>query len=288
MCMIIKYLFDKTALRTAFLQLAACDARLSEVQIKETCLPEIRSTGAYAAAKAAVPELYVLVTDHHQAAAAYRAAGGCVVGVDERAEEDWQQASFPEADAVVTDIQALTEAFIRMTACHHYRLPFTVERTKRLRIRESIPEDYEVISSMLSACSPDAFSGEMKADEMAEKEQFCAYTHTAYHFFGFGLWTIERLADHAVIGWCGLMPAEDEQVLQLGYLTGSLHRRQGYALEACRAVCRYARQELGVEKIGLTAAPDNTGSRNLAVRLGFTEYEHTQEQIKYLLIFDEE
>ena len=211
---------------------------------------------------------------------AFAAEDGCVIGVDTSAAAaaNPRKASFAEAAAVVTAEEALTEPFMRMIFCHHHHIPYEVAQTERLLIRESMPEDYEAISRMLARCSDQVFSGNLTAEEIGNQERFDAYVRTAYAFFGYGMWTVQRRADRAVIGWCGLFPVTDcdreerqdaSWGIELGYLIGEAYRRQGYAYEACSRICDYAFEELGAAAIGLETVPENQASVQLARKLGF-------------------
>jgi len=240
----------------------------------------------------------ILVTADHALAAAYSRNGGCVMGVVET--EDPSQAIFDEGDAVVMTYEAISEPFLRMIACHRYHLPYTIAVTRRLRIRESIPEDYEAIHSMLRSCPKDVFSDGLTADEIGDRVRFVRYAATAYAFFGYGFWTVVLKNSPAgagreeVIGWCGLFPSSagrghlenassvsgssdhdrpeaetSSYAIELGYLIREDVRGQGYALEACRAICEYAGREIGAKGLLLQVPAGNKASRALAETLGF-------------------
>ena len=221
----------------------------------------------------------ILVTADHALAAVYSRNGGCVMGVVET--EDPSKAIFDEGDAVVMTYEAISEPFLRMIACHRYHLPYTIAVTRRLRIRESIPEDYEAIHSMLRSCPKDVFSDGLTADEIGDRERFVRYAATAYAFFGYGFWTVVLKDSPAgagreeVIGWCGLFPSSAGRkwsvnyAIELGYLIRQDLRGQGYALEACRAICDYAGREIGAKGLLLQVPSGNKASRALAETLGF-------------------
>ena len=230
------------------------------------------------------PSETLLVTDDRQLAADYTKAGGCVIGLDESAADNPERAYFPEAAAVVTSKDALTEPFMRMVFCHAHNIPYEVVRTKRLLLRESTKEDSKIIQPMLRTCTDQVFSVDLTAEEISDGERFDAYIQTAYSFFGYGMWTVVCLEDDAVIGWCGLSPVIHDPGeantsdshgkpltwgIELGYLIGEEYRGNEYAYEACSAVCRYAAEELGITEIGLRISEGNKASLHLAEKLGF-------------------
>jgi ribosomal-protein-alanine N-acetyltransferase len=66
--------------------------------------------------------------------------------------------------------------------------------------------------------------------------------------------------------------------IEFGFQVYHPHRRQGYALEASKAMMNWAREARGVTRFVLTISPDNTASQALAKRLGFVRVgEHTDD-----------
>jgi RimJ/RimL family protein N-acetyltransferase len=57
---------------------------------------------------------------------------------------------------------------------------------------------------------------------------------------------------------------------EIGYWTAPAARRQGYTVEAVRAVCRWALSELKLDRIEWIAFDGNEASRAVARRVGFT------------------
>ncbi|MCQ4084914.1 GNAT family N-acetyltransferase [Streptomyces sp. RB6PN25] len=62
---------------------------------------------------------------------------------------------------------------------------------------------------------------------------------------------------------------EPERQAELGYWTAKEHRGRGYTVEAGRAVCAWAFDELRVERLEWVAEAGNEGSRGVARKLGF-------------------
>ena len=239
----------------------------------------------------------VLVTEDRALAEIYHRNGGCVIGVSET--ENAGALFFENADAAVLSFDAITEAFLRLTACHKLGIPYCVARDRELVIRESVSSDHRAVCDMLLDCRDDAFSGGLTPEEAKDRRNFEAYISAAYAFFGYGLWTVildrryrpapdpgglrerENKAgrdnggrEEDIIGWCGLFMTPQEESdgrfpVELGYLIRHDMRRKEYGFRACRLICDYARDELGVTGLGLCVARDNKASRKLAGRLGF-------------------
>jgi RimJ/RimL family protein N-acetyltransferase len=76
-------------------------------------------------------------------------------------------------------------------------------------------------------------------------------------------------ADDRLLGTVALH-AHDETMRAIGFWTAPWARRQGVTTAATRLACRWAFDELHLERIEWWAAVGNTGSRRVAERLGFT------------------
>ena len=99
---------------------------------------------------------------------------------------------------------------------------------------------------------------------LARIEALCA-TGTARQL------VIERLSDRKVIGTVLVFRFDEPSArVELGYVLGRAHWRQGYAKEALQAVCRHAFVEMGIRRIEAEARPDNVASNELLLALGFT------------------
>ena len=92
-------------------------------------------------------------------------------------------------------------------------------------------------------------------------------------------WRFRLMADRAttaMLGHCGFHDPPTAGLLELGYTVLEQHRRQGYAIEAIRALMDEAATEHGVHRFRLAISPTNAPSTSLATRLGF---DHVGEQI---------
>ena len=94
---------------------------------------------------------------------------------------------------------------------------------------------------------------------------------------GFGGWVVLRKADNRQVGivtlftaWRDLEP-EFGDAPEMGWIFATDVHGQGIAGEACRAVLDWADAELDPTPIWAIISPENSPSRALAARLGFTE-----------------
>ncbi len=86
-------------------------------------------------------------------------------------------------------------------------------------------------------------------------------------------WPIFRLADAAHLGCCGLRP--HRETLELGVHILPEFWRQGFALEAARAVIDHAFQRLRASALFAGHHPSNVASRAMLLALGFV-YTHDE------------
>ena len=81
---------------------------------------------------------------------------------------------------------------------------------------------------------------------------------------------IERHSDRKVIGTVLLFKFEESSSrVELGYVLGRAHWRQGLAREALHAVCDHAFRRLTIRRIEAEVNPENTASATLLQALGF-------------------
>ncbi|SEK29588.1 Protein N-acetyltransferase, RimJ/RimL family [Blastococcus sp. DSM 46786] len=64
-------------------------------------------------------------------------------------------------------------------------------------------------------------------------------------------------------------PPDAAGMVEVGYSTDPLHRRQGYARAALRALLAWAAEEPAVTTVRASVAPSNTASRDLVLAEGF-------------------
>ena len=81
---------------------------------------------------------------------------------------------------------------------------------------------------------------------------------------------MQRRADAKVIGTLLLFRFDEASArIELGYVLGRAHWRQGYAREALQAACGQAFGALGIRRIEAEVQPDNRASNALLLALGF-------------------
>lgn len=182
----------------------------------------------------------------------------------------------------------------------HYHIPWTIARTERLWIRETVMED---LPAFLEIYGQERGNPDVKPFSDEPKRELESYIRERYPFFGYGLWSVEERATGRIVGRVGFeeltlktdagaadddaadgaaghagaangMAGDAERAahtfLQLSYLIADDARRKGYAKEAARAVLAYAKENLAPGRIVLVTSRGNTASRRLALSLGFS------------------
>ncbi len=138
--------------------------------------------------------------------------------------------------------------------------------TERLYIRRYTKEDFPGFCELIR-------------DKMASP--YAKYDHTfptedvalmeVLNFFAISdeFWALEEKSEHKIIGFVSLNYV-NEASRNLGYCLHTHWHGKGYASEAARRIIRYAREELGLEKLVTGTAEENLPSVRLLERLGFT------------------
>jgi ribosomal-protein-alanine N-acetyltransferase len=85
---------------------------------------------------------------------------------------------------------------------------------------------------------------------------------------GFGLWAVEALSTGALMGRSGLMYLPQTDEVEVDFILGQAHWRQGFATEAGRASLRYGFEEIGLESVVGIVHPGNVASRRVLEKLG--------------------
>ncbi|MCC7053413.1 MAG: GNAT family N-acetyltransferase [Gemmatimonadaceae bacterium] len=150
---------------------------------------------------------------------------------------------------------------------HDDRYLFTSARTG---LRELVPSDADFIRALLNEPSFLRFIGDRQVRTTAEAEHFTETRYRqAYRDHGYGLWLVERRADHAVMGLCGFVRRDALPHADLGFAFLPAYEGQGYAFEATQASLAYGAATLGLTQVLAIVQPDNARSIRLLERLGF-------------------
>lgn len=101
-------------------------------------------------------------------------------------------------------------------------------------------------------------------------EEWLKWNLRLYEEKGYGLWAIERKCDGAIIGECGLTDQNvaGQDYLEIGYHLTSEFWKNGYMIEAAKAVKEYAFTILEKKEVVSIIRDTNMSSMNVAIRNG--------------------
>lgn len=141
--------------------------------------------------------------------------------------------------------------------------------TERLRLRWFAPTDAGFILQLLNEPSWIANIGDRNVHTLTEAEAWITDRLIAgYHRQGFGFWAVERLADDALVGMCGLIKRDTLPEVDVGYAFLPAYWGQGYAREVAAASLAYARDVVGLSRVLAITGPDNVASARVLEAIG--------------------
>lgn len=168
---------------------------------------------------------------------------------------------------------------------NRYRdIPWIIAQTDRLIIREQTVEDLSRIYEVYNDSEVAEYMSPLYADISDEACRMKEYIKHQYGFYEFGIWALIEKNTGEIIGRAGISQGTDSNELELGYVIAREYRRKGYALEACKKVLEYMKDEFEMESIFASVRQDNIASVNLLTKLGFVKSnEYIKKSLKYNL-----
>lgn len=144
-----------------------------------------------------------------------------------------------------------------------------VIETARLILRRFTAEDAAFIHELVNEPEWKQFIGDKGVDSLEAARNYIANGPIAsYLRHGFGLFAMQRKADAALVGMCGLIKRDTLEDIDLGFALLARHAGQGLAYEAAQATLAYARDTLGLSRVVAITDPGNARSAHLLERLG--------------------
>jgi RimJ/RimL family protein N-acetyltransferase len=90
-----------------------------------------------------------------------------------------------------------------------------------------------------------------------------------YRENGIARWAVVNKETNECVGWAGLKYFRQEDYYDLGYRFKRQHWRKGYATEAGAAIVQYGFDRFDIPAIYAITHPENKGSINVLLKLGF-------------------
>lgn len=149
--------------------------------------------------------------------------------------------------------------------------------TERLIIKPFIEADKETLISIIS--NPQVMRFSLKGPITIEeaREQMRDKDISYYEDEDYGMLAVKRKIDNTLIGYAGLLKQEidGEQKIEISYRLHPDYWKQGFAIEATKAIVDYAFMELGLKELIAIVDSDNIDSMKVAVKLGMKISKHT-------------
>jgi [ribosomal protein S5]-alanine N-acetyltransferase len=141
--------------------------------------------------------------------------------------------------------------------------------TPRLILRELTPADAPFILELVNEPGWLRHIGDRGVRTLADAEAYIVKgPQVSYAKHGFGLWLVERKADGAALGICGLLQRDTLPDPDIGFAFLARHHSQGYAHESAAATLAHARDQLGFRRVLAITSPGNEASIRLVEKLG--------------------
>lgn len=177
--------------------------------------------------------------------------------------------AFPGLKYIFSDIEELDiDSFVKVYQ-RYAGEPWEVIETDRLMIRETTVEDVDEFYKIYSDPEMTRFMEGLFEDPEDEKRYQKDYIKKVYGLMGFGVWTLVRKEDMRVIGRAGYSVRNGFDEAELGFLVGKEFQRQGYCMEALRAIMDYGRDVLGFDSVQTLVKAENAVSIHICEKLGF-------------------
>ena len=183
--------------------------------------------------------------------------------------------SLPTGAYCIEKIDDVSVDYLKKVYQRAKGLPWEILTTERLLIREITVADVPRLYELYADESITRYMEPLFPTRQQEEEYTRDYIQNIYHFYGYGMWLITLRESGEVIGRAGLEYKEGLDGLELGFMLGKEYQHKGYALEACEAILRYAREELEQNCFFTMVHEDNQDSLRLCERLGFQRVEGT-------------
>ena len=212
------------------------------------------------------PAELLVVCDVPEAAAALNREGIPAIGLQHAGNADARFSGvkyiFSEPEEVPFD--SYVKAWQRARG-----LPWDILETRRLRVRETTEDDLDALYAIYAMPDMTRYMEGLFPEKEDEARYLRDYIRNVYGLLGFGVWTVIEKESGDIVGRCGFSVREGFELVELGFLIGTRWQGQGYAKEVCRAVLRFGRDELGLDRVQALVKEGNTVSYHLLETLGF-------------------
>lgn len=141
--------------------------------------------------------------------------------------------------------------------------------TDRLILRRSVPDDAGMISSYRSDPDVHRYQGWERTDPDGIRLEILEMAgRSPGEPGGWVQFSVRERETDALVGDVGLSPADEPDVIKVGYTMAPAFQGRGYATEAVAALVDYAFDTLGADVVRAYASAENTPSIRVAEKVG--------------------
>ncbi len=159
-----------------------------------------------------------------------------------------------------------------------YFVPFPVIETERLIIRMVRRQDAKDLYELCRRPETSRFSLWHPHASLAETKDFISYQLSLYRKRQCMFFVVEEKETGRVMGTCSYVSMDSNyKIAEIGYSVLSDLWNKGYATEIAEALCGYAFDRIGVQRVFARILPQNTASRSVLLKVGFS-YEGTEKK----------
>lgn len=195
----------------------------------------------------------------------FKAGGKALAVIDDASSgADFAGAEYLCSEVFSAEYKYFDEVWHRLN-----NLPMTILKTRRLILRETIESDVDAFYEMYKDPRITEFTEGLYEDPEEEKEYVRQYREKVYKVSIFGIYTVIRKKDKAIIGRVGTTIRDGFGEVEVGFVIGTAYQRKGYAYEAVKAVLKRM-DKLGEKKRFALVMPGNISSQKLLTKLSFT------------------
>ncbi|MBK8233682.1 MAG: GNAT family N-acetyltransferase [Candidatus Eisenbacteria bacterium] len=140
--------------------------------------------------------------------------------------------------------------------------------TDRLTVRRWRESDYEALLAVYGDADAMRWVGDGQPITPEECRQWLVVTGRNYEMRGYGMYAVERLVAPGVIGFCGIVHPGGQEEPEVKYAYLRSHWGQGFATEALVGLLHHGAEDLRLQRMMATAAPENTASHRVLQKAG--------------------
>ena len=184
----------------------------------------------------------------------------------------------------VESLAELDIGYLERVRRRYNHIPWDIGETERCLIRELSLSDLPALYELYDKPGMTDYV-EPLYDYETELEYQKAYIENMYGFYEYGMWLVFSKETGELIGRAGLEHNE------MGYMIAPELWNRGYAMEVCRFIIDYARENTDFEELYCRIDERNEASVRLAKKLGFVRNgqigneRNTDELDRYVLSF---